>query len=263
MPDVYSLGSTVDVLVVTALPEETQSVLDHLAEYEEILAEAGTVLVGYRSHIATRAPMRRSYKVVVAEVGMGRVNAAAGTAEAIRRWPATAVFVVGIGGGIDRAQLGDIVVAEQVVDIAMQKQIQDGSERRYRVYLADAQLVNQARAMRLSEWHLAPTDVEGALSCLLPSVHFAPIFSGDTVVVVRDWLAKDVTAWPKSVGVEMEGAGAAEVVHRERRRFLMIRGVSDRADENKKDAEVEGWRDVARQRAAAYLTALLRRGAVV
>jgi hypothetical protein len=68
--------------------------------------------------------------------------------------------------------------------------------------------------------------------------------------------------WPKLIGVEMEGGGVAAALQADpgRPRFLMIRGVSDLADEQKDHANTRAWRGHACDAAAAYAAELLRGG---
>jgi nucleoside phosphorylase len=66
--------------------------------------------------------------------------------------------------------------------------------------------------------------------------------------------------WPKLIGVEMEAGGVAAAAFQsaEQPGFLMIRGVSDLADEHKDTAMVKSWRAYAAEAAAAYAVTLLK-----
>ena len=70
--------------------------------------------------------------------------------------------------------------------------------------------------------------------------------------------------WPKLLGIEMEAGGVAKACfHRARPPgFLMVRGVSDLADEEKNSPKVEKWRSYAADLAASYTIDLLRNGPV-
>jgi len=71
--------------------------------------------------------------------------------------------------------------------------------------------------------------------------------------------------WPKLIGVEMEAGGVASAAFQaaERPGFLMVRGVSDLADERKGTPDVERWRAYACDVAASYAIALLESGPVL
>jgi nucleoside phosphorylase len=75
----------------------------------------------------------------------------------------------------------------------------------------------------------------------------------------KDLLNRYRDDWPKLIGVEMEAGGAASASFQAASQpgFLMIRGVSDLADEEKDSGEVRAWRHYACELAASYTIALL------
>ena len=94
--------------------------------------------------------------------------------------------------------------------------------------------------------------------------HVGVVASGGDVIASKDVIATYRRDWPKLLGVEMEGGGAATALHHlpERPRFLMIRGVSDLANADDNSATKARWRAYARDAAAAYAIGLLRDGPV-
>lgn len=76
------------------------------------------VRVYYQADLPVSFPggQRGSYRVVVTSPsGMGQVEAATATSDAIRRWHPSYVLLVGIAGGDpEETALGDVLIAEQV-----------------------------------------------------------------------------------------------------------------------------------------------------
>ena len=79
-----------------------------------------------------------------------------------------------------------------------------------------------------------------------------------------DTIARYRAEWPKLIGVEMEAGGVASAAFEATSKpgVLMVRGVSDLADQNKDSAQVAGWREYACKVAAMYAVSLLKSGPV-
>lgn len=77
---------------------------------------------------------------------MGRVKAAVATANALRRWRPSSVLLIGIAGGFaaQGVRLGDILIAEQVVDFELQKVKKPAQSPRFQVHTSDARLLEAA-----------------------------------------------------------------------------------------------------------------------
>ena len=195
-------------------------------------------------------------------LGMGRVGAAAATGDALRRWAPDYVILIGIAGGIKQAgvSLGDLVISDQIVDYELQK-ISDPRQTRYQVYRADSRLLGAAANLRGSRWHKTQNrrPVAGA-----PKRWVGPIATGDKVVTKGEFLNAHRERWPKLLAVEMEAGGVAAVCfqHPHRPGFLMVRGISDLADEEKNSPEVEKWREYASDLAASFTIELLKKAPV-
>jgi len=66
----------------------------------------------------------------LSQLGMGRVQAANATSDAIRQWHPHYVLLVGIAGGITEAgvQPGDVLISDQIVDYELQKLTHNGGD---------------------------------------------------------------------------------------------------------------------------------------
>ncbi len=196
--------------------------------------------------------------------GMGRLQAAAATDDAIRRWRPRFILLVGIAGGVaaNKVRLGDVLIADQIVDYELQKLTTDHSEMRWEVHRADAKLLNAYINFRDDHWQKTISVQRPGKG--LPKLHAGPVASGDKVIASDEVLNRYRDVWSKLVGVEMEAAGAAAVAFQSGKKpgFFMVRGVSDLADKGKNSARVARWRPYACDVAASFAIAFLSSGPV-
>ena len=247
----------VDFLLVTALDEERDAVLRHLPMTRCPPSDAD-VRIYYRGTLAT--PGCDYQLALVSLLGMGRVEAATATSDAIRRWQPACVILVGIAGGVAgrNVHLGDILVSEQVVDYELQKKRDSGDEFRWTSHRADPRLLGAAHALARETW--VRTLSELRLVAGEPTQHVGPIATGDKVVASDGFLSQLRSYHPGLIGVEMESGGVAAAAFQaaDSPGFLMVKAVSDLADADKGAPQVETWRRYAREIAAGYVAALLR-----
>jgi hypothetical protein len=92
-------------------------------------------------------------------------------------------------------------------------------------------------------------------------VHFAPVASGEVVLNSRDTpLARQLYEhYNDAAAIEMESAGVAQAAHLNRSvPMLTVRGISDKADGLKHEADAAGGQPEAAARAALVAVAVLR-----
>ena len=250
----------VDFLLVTALPEERDSLLTLLPEYSRVAPRKDDVHVYFSADLATSDGAGGYRLVVMPLLGMGRVNAATATAEAIKRWRPRHVVLVGIAGGIAarNVALGDLLISEQIVDYELQKITAKGIEVRWSVHKASRRLYAAALNVLGDAWIRGMTTKRPADG--VPRIHVGPIASGDKVVAVQAVLDEYRNVWPALIGVEMEAAGVASACYSAAisPEFFMVRGVSDLADEAKNAPETASYRRYACDVAASYVVELIR-----
>lgn len=252
----------IDVLLLAPMPDEQEALLALLPEARRLDPTDDDNLVYYEAEVRASTGKRR-YRVIVCQCDVGRPQSAGNATRAIERWRPRFLFVVGIAGGVrGEVQLGDLLVADQLVDYEQQKVEPAGVQPRDRVYPASIRLLTVAKNLPQQDW-------QSLLKLKHPSsgvsaVRHGPVATGDSVVGARDYLEPVRKRWPKLVGVEMEGAAVAlaGVQSPHKPDFLMIRGVSDLADEQKNLDQDAGWRPYARQVAACYALALIRSGMI-
>lgn len=192
---------------------------------------------------------------------MGTAPAAQAAERVIRDWLPARLMLVGIAAGVPASPAdmrpGDVLVADQIVGYELAKVTRDSTERRYEVYRCDAELLEHARSLRPADWadEIAiprPDDPSGRFR---PLVHIGPVLTGDKVLADGATLAELRLAWPKAIGAEMEGLGAALAAYQNGIGFLMVKAVTDFADDGKSDT----WRRYAAAAAARFAVAVLAR----
>ena len=257
----------VDFLLVTALEEERDAVLDRLPGHRKLPPFKDDI----RTYFQAQLPVIFSdgetgnYRVIMMPLlGMGRLQAATATADAITRWHPRYIMLVGIAGGVAArgVSIGDILIADQIVDYELQKLTPQGPEVSWEVQRADPRLLNACRNFMGESWQELLRIKRPARS--KPKRHTGPIASGDKVIAFGDILGRYREVWPKLIGVEMEAAGVATAAFQssESPGFFMVRCVSDLADEDKGSADVQKWRSYAGDAAASFAIALLKSGPV-
>ncbi len=256
----------IDFLILTPLQEERDAVLRCLGQYRKLPPSEQDIRVYYFSDLPATFSDGSSttYRVVVAPLlGMGRVEAANATGDAIHRWRPRYILLVGIGGGLAKAgvRLGDVLISDQIVDYELQKLTTDSSTTRWQVHRVDPRLLGAAQNFLGDEWQQFIEHERPDLG--KPKLHFGPICTGDKVFA-NGLMDEHREVWSKLIGVEMEAGGAASAAYQAANSigFFMIRSVSDLADAAKDSSEVVSWRAYACEVAALYLIALLRSGPI-
>jgi nucleoside phosphorylase/O-acetyl-ADP-ribose deacetylase (regulator of RNase III) len=229
-----------DVIVLTALPVEHRAVLRALD---------GATTVG-------------RYRVVArCLAGMGNTGAAAGAQQLIDTFRPSAVLLVGIAGGAPQAPgltYGDVLVADTVVGYEPGRRDRVGLHSRPDVHRPAFALLAAAREVEAGEWAPFIGTKRPDSPAPRPRSHVGTVLSGEKVIADAGALAELSRAWPKTVGVEMEGLGVATASYRSGAAFLLIKAVSDLADEAKDD----DWHEYAGEAAARFALAVLRRASL-
>ncbi|MEM7165128.1 MAG: hypothetical protein AAF581_06660 [Planctomycetota bacterium] len=247
-----------DFAIVTALPLELAAILKHFPTLHKVTV--GSDSPTYYQAVVVAADSTTKYRVVAALLPcMGNVQAAATTANVISTWNPRFIVMCGIAGGLqaDSQQLGDLVVATDVIYCELGKLTEVGLERRPVSYPADPRLVDRARHLELSEWRarLPERPDEQPVVTGFPAVHFAPVASGDKVIASASDAHSLRSVHPRLAAVEMEGAGVAAnaLTKAGQVGFFMVRSICDFADSAKNDA----WQQYSAEAAASFLRALL------
>ncbi|MEM9413155.1 MAG: hypothetical protein AAGA30_18750, partial [Planctomycetota bacterium] len=164
----------IDIVIIAALELERDAVVAAMRGVHDVQRQGRTFHVGQIGE----------YSVAVLCIhGMGNVKSATAATTAIHEFEPTAILVAGIAGGtnkptserFDRGShlLGDVLVAEQILDYESGKQSPEEIERRYEVYRSSKTLLDSAKDIK-SDWTLnvkspRPDHTTGRV---VPTVHF-------------------------------------------------------------------------------------------
>jgi nucleoside phosphorylase len=247
-----------DFLVITALPEERDAVLQYFKLEETITIDES--FVGFLCYVETQLG---SINVIVTTLSsMGNVEAGIHTSRVIEVLKPSFVVMVGIAGGIKgRVRKGDVLVAQQLIYYSQGKQSAVGMQIRPHAISVNPFLLQIAQTISGNEWRRCikveqPT--EGGQETTEPSIHFGPLAVGESVVADERHVNTLIGLHPKMVGVEMEsfGVGRAILHSSSQPKFIVFRGVSDYADSEKDDS----WHEYACQAVAAFTFAFVKSG---
>lgn len=261
--------SPVEFLIMTALEEEREAILDQLPGYRLLLPTPDDPRIYYTAQVIRPTPTdpldHYEYTVIVFQMPrMGQVEAASATKDAIRRWRPRYVLLVGIAGGVaaNRVRLGDVLIADEIVDYTEVKDTSQGMQYRPHGDQANPRLLQAAQHLIDSAW--LPLIKHPHPAAGIPDRQFGLVLTGNKVIASQTALDSYRAVYPKMLGVEMEAWGVARAVAQTEPPpgFLMIRGVSDLADEQKSRPELQEWRSYARQVAAAFAIGLISSGLI-
>jgi adenosylhomocysteine nucleosidase len=195
-------------------------------------------------------------RVALALTGKGNQPAAVLTERAAAEFTPAAVIFVGVAGALQpHLGLGDVVVATHVYAYHGATSQHDGLTARPRTWELSHRVHQIAAHLeRTGDWaHQSPGGPAP------PRVHFGPIAAGElahysAVSDTRQWLREH---YSDAVAVEMEAAGVAQAGHlNDALPTVMVRGISDHADETKSATDDADWQPRAAANAAAFAAAL-------
>ncbi|WP_081236047.1 5'-methylthioadenosine/S-adenosylhomocysteine nucleosidase [Streptomyces viridosporus] len=241
---------TKTIVVLTALSVEYLAVTGQLTNLER--EDHPTGMIFERGELPGT-----SWSIYVAEAGDGNQAAAVLTERAIAWLNPRAVFFAGIAGGRKRdVALGDVVIATQVWGYQGGKQGIDGFKGRPRTWETSFELQQAARYASRGPWieRISP------LSDPLPRVHFKPILAGEIVLDSSQSALEGYLDfhYNGAAAIEMEGAGFASAAHLAGTvPFLVVRGISDKADGTKQATDATGTQETAARHAAAATMAVI------
>ncbi|MEO8524775.1 MAG: 5'-methylthioadenosine/adenosylhomocysteine nucleosidase [Caldimonas sp.] len=250
------------IAIVSAMHQELAALLRLMPDKVPVVRAGRAFRVGHLD----------GHEVVAVLSGIGKVAAATTATLLAGEFGVERAVFTGTAGGLhERARVGDVVVADALLQHDM-----DASPLfpRYEVPLygkdrfsADramsAALADAARSVLGAAIHHHDVDAGDGLDAALlgsfgitaPEVHAGLIVSGDRFVATAAENADLRERLPEALAVEMEGAALAQVCHDFDLPFAVVRTVSDRADDS---AHVDFMRFVD-DVASRYTLAIVRR----
>ena len=187
-------------------------------------------------------------RMVLVLSGIGKVNAAVSTSWVIHQFAPDCVINTGSAGGLGKGlKVGDMVIGETVahhdVDVTAFGYVWGQVPQLPAVFTSDSNLIRQAEK--------AVQVFEGA------AVTQGLIVSGDRFVHSSEGVAEIRSHFPEVKAVEMEAAAIAQTCHQLEVPFVIIRAVSDSADE-KADISFEEFLKTAAVSSAKMVTEIVK-----
>lgn len=156
-------------------------------------------------------------EVVLTQSGIGKVNAAVGTTELIRRFNPDCVISTGVAGGIDPClKVTDVVAGSRTV----YHDVWCGDGNAYG-QIQGLPLFFESSAVLLQ--HALKLNDAGPES----RIHGGLICTGDQFITEQSGLAAVRTHFPEGMAVDMESAAIAQTCHLYQVPFLSFRIISD------------------------------------
>jgi len=210
--------------VVGAMEEEVTLIRDRMAISSEAVHAGITV---YRGDFDAT-------DIVLAQCGIGKVNAAICTQMLIDLYFPTKLIFSGVAGGLmANMQVGDLIVASHLiqfdVDLTAFGRRHGELPDRDRMIQSDPDLVQKATAAFDEVFDGGTWEGETK-----PNLMIGTVVSGDKFVKDSDtlkWLQREFAA----LATEMEGAAVGYTCQLSDLPCVIIRGLSDTADENASD----------------------------
>ncbi len=204
--------------ILCALPEEQALLVEALGDPPPL---PGVGLEARRGRLGGR-------EVVLAAAGVGKVKAAVTATLLVERLGCRALMLSGVAGGLDDVLgIGDIVIADRIIDIDYGR-ITDDGRIVYQPGTLPVPEVKPDPGYRLSPQTVTRVGIQLEASRLAATL--GTIVSGDAFLaspLVRDQLAGEWGA----LAIEMEGSALCGVAERFSLPWLIVRALSDRAGE--------------------------------
>lgn len=222
-----------------------------VALVKESLTKSKTVVVDGVTFTCGRIGKQR---VVVAETGIGKVNAAMTTALMLDHFRPKQVLFTGIAGGTNPdLQPGDIVIARQTAHhdyqtISMNRQpikqtYSLSGKLNPAFFPADSMMLLRAQnAVRSITFESIPVTKRP------PTVLTGIVVTGDQFISSAEKVAQLRQVF-NADATEMEGAAVAQVCYQMQVPHLVIRSLSDRADDNARNDMLTFYQTAARNSA--------------
>jgi nucleoside phosphorylase len=215
---------SIDFGVVTALPLERDAVLPFLEDHHQVRRSSNDIRTYDVGVIA-------GYSVAISlSLRAGNVDSAVVTTDLIRFWQPSYLAMLGIAAGVPRdgLQLGDVVMADQIIEVDYAKESSSGVDVRWRAHDTDAMMLDRARSMDARR----NTDRQD-----YPRLFIGPVATGSRVIASTQARDSLLRLHSRILAIEMESGGIAVAAWQRETptRIVVIRGISDMGDKFKSD----------------------------
>ncbi|MDR1834255.1 MAG: 5'-methylthioadenosine/adenosylhomocysteine nucleosidase [Fusobacteriaceae bacterium] len=231
--------------IIGAMPEETERLKKEIEDIEEKSTPVRVVAGSLEFLEGSLA----GKPVVLAQCGIGKVNAAIVASLLISRFQVNAVLFTGVAGALDPSlDIGDIVIGDELLEhdfdvTAFGKKPGEIPGMDTSRFPCDPRLVEMAEKSAIKLF----TDIK---------IVRGRILSGDVFIASPEKIRR-LRSQFGGMCTEMEGAAVAHVCHVLHTPCLVIRAVSDKADGDA-NADFKKFVDSSAERSARLLRALVQ-----
>ena len=205
--------------IICAMDEETEYLLSKLSDYTtENIGE----FVFYKGKTA------EGREVVISRSGIGRAMSAADTALMINQFKADIIINSGIAGALGAGlKVNDIVFSTGAL-------YHDADFTPFGYKLG--QMPGQPEQFNADPELIAKADIAAStITELKDHIKKGLIVSGDQFINTPEDKKKILDSFPSAMATECEGAPIAHIAHSFSKPFIIIRSISDNADETETD----------------------------
>lgn len=257
--------SLVHYLIVVAIEEEFSAICTEFGPVHPLRKVPSDVHTIHSATATAHDGTPRHVLIQQLDV-MGPIQAAAQTASAVTRYLPLNVLLVGICAGIKgKADLGDVVLGDTIFDVSLGRisrtKGQITREVRWKPFQSSPALRDVALKQAKAAWQIRrPQSPPGLHGKAGPKLLSGDVVSGTNVIADAGVAAQSAKPFRNAIAIEMEGGGVATAVRASSNDagWLLIKGVSDRANKSKNRAAVRKWRQYAATSAAVLAAELIK-----
>jgi len=197
-----------EIGIIAAMKEEALGLIELMKDRTELV----------RGSFTFHSGKLLGKSVILLQCGIGKVNAAVGTALMIGEWSPSYILNTGSAGGFrEGLKIGDIVLSEEVLHHDVDAEVFGYDPGQVpgmpTAYLAEGSLLKCALKLKPES----------------PEVHLSKgvIASGDSFISRDQQVNRIKEIFPRVAACEMEAAAVAQTCHLFKIPFLIIRSISD------------------------------------
>jgi len=240
--------------ILGAFPAETEFLLSQVRQKKEVVI--------LQVHFTQGLLMGRP--VVIAQSGIGKVNAAFTTTLMLDHFQPAEIIFTGIAGAVDpELSPGDLVIATKVAYHDYGSLLPDSMQRRatsHPASMAENPLYFPCdpRLLKLADsaGHTIKLEaVAGAGGRMIPRIIKGIIITGD-VFVSSEAATQKLYQQMNAAATEMEGAAVGQVCWQQHAPFIVIRSMSDKAG-NHAYTDVQSFYRIAAHNSASLVIAMV------
>ncbi len=215
--------------LLSAMPEEVGSIIDCLTSLNSF--KFGDIEI-FSGELVFNSV--KKIKITTAWSGWGKVSASRATTRLLSinfgKNPIDLLIFTGVAGGIDlKLRQWDVVIADSIIQYDMDAR---PLFKRYVIPSIGSEKVFPSKFLIEEIYKLLKKNINKERFNMFGSIHKGLIATGDTFIAESSKINKLAEEIPGLLAVEMEGAAFAQVAHQENVPWVVIRVISDSADDN-------------------------------